>query len=321
MRNPYLENILAQLNDIRRRLERLERQEHSSGSLPSNTVTYSGTPTAGQLAQWTGAGTVTQSGYAGSAVARYSGTPSAGDVAYWTAAGTVAPAGFGTANVLLADGTRALTGDWDIGASRVIKLGNLRARSVSGLRLEDDGGTAALTINDGATINVNNLGAKASPIGNDIFVIADSEDSFILKGATRTNLESLFMALAGAQSASGVKTFTDGISVGGGTDVGGDLSINDNVAIAITPPNFIGTMMIWNTGGDANTSALVRYRCPATTAVGVMYAGTNIATATGALTGTTGTDGKLTISAHTDSKLYIENRLGGNVLLRYRIWT
>lgn len=40
---------------------------------------------------------------------------------------------------------------------------------------------------------------------------------------------------------------------------------------------------------------------------------------TGALTGTTGTDGQTTISAHTDGKIYIENRVGATVTLQIAI--
>jgi hypothetical protein len=39
--------------------------------------------------------------------------------------------------------------------------------------------------------------------------------------------------------------------------------------------------------------------------------GATVTGTTGALTGTTGADGELTISAHTDNKIYIENRTGG----------
>jgi hypothetical protein len=79
--------LQQQLNDIDKQLRALQRLDAPPPF--SSIVTYSGTPTAGQLAQWTGPGTVTESGYAGSAVARYSGVPSNGQLAYWTAAGTV----------------------------------------------------------------------------------------------------------------------------------------------------------------------------------------------------------------------------------------
>lgn len=87
MQNPYLRQLLEELDDLRKRLGALERLDVNPPV--SSIVTYSGTPTAGQLAQWTGAGTVTQSGYDGTAVARYSGAPAAGQVAVWTGQGTV----------------------------------------------------------------------------------------------------------------------------------------------------------------------------------------------------------------------------------------
>ena len=40
---------------------------------------------------------------------------------------------------------------------------------------------------------------------------------------------------------------------------------------------------------------------------------------TGAKTGTTGTDGKVTVSAHTDGKIYIENRSGGALPCAWQI--
>lgn len=51
-------------------------------------------------------------------------------------------------NALLKAGTVALTGDWDIGAGRAISAEKLRARSASGLRLEDDAGTLGIFIED-----------------------------------------------------------------------------------------------------------------------------------------------------------------------------
>jgi hypothetical protein len=42
--------------------------------------------------------------------------------------------------------------------------------------------------------------------------------------------------------------------------------------------------------------------------------GASIDYTTGALTGTTGTDARATLSIHTDNKLYLENRLGGVVV-------
>lgn len=45
--------------------------------------------------------------------------------------------------------------------------------------------------------------------------------------------------------------------------------------------------------------------------------GADFETTTGALTGTTGTDGKVTISPHTDGNLYVENRSGATLTFHY----
>jgi len=50
----------------------------------------------------------------------------------------------------------------------------------------------------------------------------------------------------------------------------------------------------------------------ATTDFATPIASNNISVSSGALTGTTGVDGELTLSCHTDHKVYIENRLGSN---------
>lgn len=60
-------------------------------------------------------------------------------------------------------------------------------------------------------------------------------------------------------------------------------------------------------------SALVAFRAGSTPTVTAVHAGSLVNTTTGVLTGTTGTDGKVTISTHTDSIFYIENRVGAAV--------
>lgn len=54
---------------------------------------------------------------------------------------------------LLAAGTRVLTGDWDIGSGRKILTDNIRARSASGLQLQDDGGNG-IFIEDGGQVGI-----------------------------------------------------------------------------------------------------------------------------------------------------------------------
>lgn len=57
--------------------------------------------------------------------------------------------------------------------------------------------------------------------------------------------------------------------------------------------------------------ALVRFHTTPSSDIDVIGAGTLVETTTGVLTGTTGTDVRLTLSPHSDLDLYVENRLGG----------
>lgn len=92
-----LSDIRRKLVDLTRQLDNLARREYTPFALPADVTRTSGTPTAGRLAQWTGAGTIEQTTYAGSSVLRYSGVPSAGNFTYFTANGTVADSGLSTA--------------------------------------------------------------------------------------------------------------------------------------------------------------------------------------------------------------------------------
>lgn len=107
--NPILRELQRQLNDIAKQLDALQRQE-TLNTLPSNMAVYSGTPVAGNYAYWTGAGTVSDSGFGTAQLPRYSGTPTANSLAYWTGAGTVAHALFGTADVVLTNGAQNVGG-------------------------------------------------------------------------------------------------------------------------------------------------------------------------------------------------------------------
>jgi len=52
----------------------------------------------------------------------------------------------------------------------------------------------------------------------------------------------------------------------------------------------------------------------------IISCGANIEVTTGILSGTTGTDGKFTISAHTDGKIYFENRRGSTRGFTYTLF-
>jgi len=86
----------------------------------------------------------------------------------------------------------------------------------------------------------------------------------------------------------------------------------DNTAISFTPIKSRGILLLspaGTAGGMGNLIGLVYYDTVAP-ATQILVVGSNVEVATGALTGTTGSDAKVTVSAHTDGKIYFENRIG-----------
>ena len=94
------------------------------------------------------------------------------------------------------------------------------------------------------------------------------------------------------------------------------LALSDNSATSITPTNSSGFLLMRLLANGSY--ALVTYDAISGVAYATLMIGSgNVAVTTGVLSGTTGTDGKLTISAHTDGKIYFENRLGSTVYIGY----
>lgn len=96
---------------------------------------------------------------------------------------------------------------------------------------------------------------------------------------------------------------------------------DDFIVIDINEPKrandlgaYIGTATV-TTNNPTNFSAIVAYRAQGSPQTVGMFTGTLTSTTIGALTGTTGADGELTISAADDNKLYIENRTGAALYL------
>lgn len=85
--------------------------------------------------------------------------------------------------------------------------------------------------------------------------------------------------------------------------------LSDDTATSFSPANKRGFLFFRRL--DGATGAVISFDAISDTAYCFKIAGSvSIETRTGALTGTTGTDNVITISAHTDGKIYIENRLG-----------
>lgn len=88
------------------------------------------------------------------------------------------------------------------------------------------------------------------------------------------------------------------------------LTIADDAATSFTPVNTVGRIAI--SGPSAALTGDVFFDA-VTPACAAIVAAADIETTTGALAGTSGSDAKLTISAHTDGDVYVENRTGASI--------
>jgi len=123
--------------------------------------------------------------------------------------------------------------------------------------------------------------------------------------------------LGTAQAFSALKTFSAGLAATKMKFLASQ-SINDDAVFILTPATTIGVLFVTNTGNMHTTSGFVAWRAVATTRCAIIaQVSTVIEATTGILTGTTGTDTKVTVSAHSDGNLYIENRTGAAITLRY----
>lgn len=94
-------------------------------------------------------------------------------------------------------------------------------------------------------------------------------------------------------------------------------SISDDTAISFTPINVYGALLIHLRTSGKLADGLVAYRTDSSPATRIIVGLADLQVTTGVLSGTTGTDGKMTISTHTNGMIYIENRLGTSISLTY----
>lgn len=114
-----------------------------------------------------------------------------------------------------------------------------------------------------------------------------------------------------------ITTYGD-IILGANNIYGGAITIADDSVVAFTPGVAFGQMLIAHRVSTYPTVyALIAYRAIATIFCTGMVLGAGVQVTTGPLTGTMGTDGKVTISVHTDGQIYVENRAGLTVSLGY----
>jgi hypothetical protein len=164
-----------------------------------------------------------------------------------------------------------------------------------------------------ANAKISALTSYTPPVNTDVIPIVDTTLAITKKitwANIKTALTSVFAPLAGAN-------FTGNIVMSEKNISGNSTSLNDDAAMSITPGNYIGIILIFNrtlSGVDTTSEPWAIINYDTTDDIGILSItkSTNTVLATGALTGTTGADGKFTISVHTDHKIYMENRLGGS---------
>lgn len=95
------------------------------------------------------------------------------------------------------------------------------------------------------------------------------------------------------------------------------VALADDAATSFTPAEGTGIFIIYGrVDGDKAYRGIYLFRAAGTPVMQSIVSNSITAT-TGALTGTDGNDTELTVSAHTDAKIYIENRLGAAVNIGY----
>ena len=106
----------------------------------------------------------------------------------------------------------------------------------------------------------------------------------------------------------------DVVIPGVGSFKGTTTALADDGATSFTPNNTLGVILIYGRAvGYSAEFGIVSWRVESTNFAQIIVGGTDLEVSTSALTGTTGTDGKLTVSAdHTTGKIYIENRMGAS---------
>lgn len=95
----------------------------------------------------------------------------------------------------------------------------------------------------------------------------------------------------------------------------------DDTAISFTPNTAYGVLVLWSRlGGYPNRCGIAHFRAMTTPHCAIIaQPATDLVATNTVLTGTTGTDGKITIGAYSDGKIYIENRMGGSINIGYVI--
>lgn len=106
----------------------------------------------------------------------------------------------------------------------------------------------------------------------------------------------------------------------------GAVTIADDAATSFTPTltGTSGILIVFkhfiSSATCTSTSLIAAFRASTVGYIGGIVTGADYTLTAGtALTGTTGSDGKINVSSHTDGKIYIENRLGTSGVFYYLV--
>ncbi len=109
------------------------------------------------------------------------------------------------------------------------------------------------------------------------------------------------------------------VTIGDNNLIGNLATIADNGVHSFTLGKTRGIFMFGSRTAGHGSNGLLVYRAMASPFVQAI-ASNNVTLTTGILTGTTGADGAMTISVHTDGKIYVENRLGSTYFITYNVF-
>lgn len=116
---------------------------------------------------------------------------------------------------------------------------------------------------------------------------------------------------------------TDHLILTGGLSLNGVMvmdtytfTLADDIATSFTPATVTGVLLMHSTN-NSGAGLSASFRLAATVYMTSLGIGANTEVTTGALANGGGTDAKVTVSAHSDGKIYISNRLGASRTFRF----
>lgn len=181
-----------------------------------------------------------------------------------------------------------------------------------------------------------------TPAANDLLMMVDVSDTTMAASGTNKKLPASYVARSGANGtlitgdgkvltvpATGTAALLDAANAFAARQTMPALAtanidnLADDTAVNFTPAAAQGILMIWPRIGSGTTAtrvAIIHFRAAGTPHCQILVQGAaQIESSTTPLAGTTGTDGRLTVSAASDGKLYVENRIGSLQALSYLI--